>query len=99
MPSHVSVFGPITRILPAAAKPLWRYPYDQGETIGRVSADGGKTWARTVYHLSDGSGYAASVVLSDGTIVTVVGNIRLDGGSMPIEPWSVQAVRWRPEED
>lgn len=75
-----------------------RYPYDQGETIGRVSGDGGSTWFRDVYHLSDGSGYPASAALEDGTIVTVVGNTRLDAQSRPIVPWSVQAVRWRVSE-
>ena len=29
-----------------------RYPYDKGETIGRVSEDGGKTWLRKVYPIS-----------------------------------------------
>ena len=72
-----------------------RYPYDKGETIGRVSEDGGKAWSRYVYHLSEGSGYPASVALDDGTIVTVVGNTRLDAQSRPIEPWRVQSVRWR----
>lgn len=55
-----------------------RYPYDRGETIGRVSEDGGKTWLRKGYHISDGSGYPASVALNDGTIVTVVGNTQRD---------------------
>ena len=72
-----------------------RYPYVKQATIGRVSADGGKTWSRDVYHLSDGGGYAASAVLDDGTIVTVTGNTRTDPTAKPIEPWSVQAVRWR----
>ena len=74
-----------------------RYPYTQSETIGRVSGDGGKTWSRNVYHLSEGTGYAASVALEDGTIVTVAGNTGLDMAARPIEPWSVQAVRWKLE--
>ena len=74
-----------------------RYPYDKGETIGRVSEDGGRTWSRKVYHLSDGCGYPASVALKDGTIITVVGDTRLDAQSRPLEPWSVQVVRWRLE--
>jgi len=74
-----------------------RYPYDRGETIGRVSEDGGMTWSRDVYHLSAGSGYPASVALEDGTLITVVGNTRFDARSRPIEPWSVQVIRWRPK--
>ena len=74
-----------------------RYPYDRGETIGRVSEDGGKTWLRKGYHISDGSGYPTSVALNDGTIVTVVGNTRPDPRSRPTEAWSFQVVRWRLE--
>lgn len=73
-----------------------RYPYDKTATIGRISDDGGKRWSRKAYHVSDGIGYAASIALEDGTIVTVTGNTRLDAQANPIEPWSVQAVRWKP---
>ena len=72
-----------------------RYPYEKQATIGRVSDDGGKTWSRDIYHVSAGGGYAASVALEDGTIVTVTGNTRIDSAAKPIEPWSVQAVRWK----
>jgi hypothetical protein len=74
-----------------------RYPYDKMGSIGRISENGGKTWSRSAYHVSAGCGYPASVVLEDGTIVTVTGSTRYDTQPIPIEPWSVEAVRWRPE--
>ena len=72
-----------------------RYPYTNTETIARVSRDDGQTWLPDAYHLSEGSSYPSSVVLEDGTIVTVVGSTRLDSAAQPIEPWSAKVVRWR----
>lgn len=73
-----------------------RYPYELGETVAWLSLDGGRTWTGTKCHLSAGSGYAASVTLRDGTILTVTGTTRLDAKSKPVEPWKVQAIRWKP---
>ena len=73
-----------------------RYPRERCETTGRISADSGRTWSREVYHLLAGSGYAASVALEDGTIVTVAGATRYDESGQPIEPWNTQAIRWKP---
>ncbi len=72
-----------------------RYPYQQAHTRARVSLDDGQTWEPEIYHLSEGMGYASSVALSDGTIVTVTGNTRLDASFRPIGGWQAQAVRWR----
>jgi hypothetical protein len=58
-----------------------------------VSEDEGKTWGREVYRVSFGNGYPASVVLEDGTIVTVTGNSPFD--SAPEKgPYTAQAIRW-----
>ena len=76
-----------------------RYPYENAETIARVSDDGGQTWSAQAYHVSFGMGYPASVALDDGTIVTVTGNTPLyspQGCAIGDHTWSVQAVRWRP---
>jgi len=54
-----------------------------------LSYDEGETWSRTVYNLGIGGLYASSVVLSDGTIVTV-SDRSADGGSY------FQAIRWTP---
>lgn len=72
-----------------------RYPYERGETIARISEDGGKTWLADTYHLSYGSCYPASVVLGDGTIVTIITSTRYDSRSVPIEPWNIKTIRWR----
>ena len=58
------------------------------QLIARVSNDNGKTWSRDEYRLSAGFGYSGNVALSDGTIVTVVGQ-SLDGKH------NAQTIRWR----
>ena len=75
-----------------------RYPTERCDTTGRISEDSGRTWSREAYHLLAGSGYAASVALEDGTIVTVAGATRWDESGQPIpgEPWNTQAIRWKP---
>ena len=72
-----------------------RYPYECSEIRARISHDDGLTWGSEVYHLTDGMGYPASVVLEDGTIVTVTGCTRTDDRAEPLGPWSVAALRWR----
>lgn len=72
-----------------------RYPYDRTETVARVSEDGGQTWSTNAYHVSEGTGYPASVALEDGTLVTVTGNTRLNPDASPAEPWRVQAICWK----
>ena len=76
-----------------------RYPYKNGGLRARVSHDEGQTWRPEIYHLSQGHGYAGSVVLDDGTIVTVCGNTPLDGQGQPTGPWQAQVVRWRLPDD
>ena len=49
-----------------------RYPYaDGGAILARVSWDGGQTWEPELYKLTRGHGYSGSVVLKDGTVVTL----------------------------
>ena len=71
-----------------------RYPGEECDIRARISSDGGQTWAPEVYYLSFGSGNPASVVLEDGTIVTVTGN-RPFGNSGPSGPPSAQVIRWK----
>lgn len=58
--------------------------------LARVSTDEGQTWSAERYRLRlfrhGGSGYPASTVLKDGTILTVTGGNR---GDRPL------AIRWR----
>ena len=71
-----------------------RYP--EGDVRARISRDGGQTWLPEVYHLSPGHGYGASVVLSDDTIVTALGNTPLDDRGRPVgSGFTAQVVRWR----
>ena len=73
-----------------------RYPYVVGDVRARVSRDEGKTWAPQTYRLSPGHGYAASVVLPDGTIVTALGNTPLNERGRSVDgKWYAQVVRWR----
>ena len=58
------------------------------QIIGRVSLDGGETWLHDEYRLSAGFGFSDSVLLDDGTIVTVMG--KSAGGKH-----GAQAIRWR----
>lgn len=76
-----------------------RYPYERGDIRARVSHDEGQTWTAAVYHVSQGHGYAGSVVLGDGTIVTVCGNTPLASQGEPTAPWRAQVVRWRLPDD
>jgi hypothetical protein len=71
-----------------------RHPDEERDLRARTSRDNGRTWDPAVYYLSFGRGTAASVVLDDGTIVTVAGNWP-HGSSGPTGPPSVQAVRWK----
>jgi len=70
-----------------------RYPGEHGEIRARVSCDEGKTWLPEVYHMAHGRGYASSVALSDGTIVTVTGNVNLV--NMLKIPCPAVAIRWK----
>ena len=67
-------------------------------------ACGGQTWENEVYYLYYGlaqSGYSQSVVLDDGTILTVAGTSdRLDGNPGDWNNWTghcdLTAIRWQP---
>ncbi|MGD2087645.1 MAG: Ser-Thr-rich GPI-anchored membrane family protein [Candidatus Aminicenantes bacterium] len=71
-----------------------RYPYEQRDVRACTSWDGGQTWDPATYHLSFGAGGPASVVLEDGTIVTVTGSLP-NGPSGPIAPPTARAIRWK----
>ena len=81
--------------------------YGPGEPSGRamISHDEGQTWENEVYYLYYGlaqSGYSQSVVLDDGTILTVAGTSdRLDGNPGDWNNWTghcdLTAIRWQPE--
>ena len=75
-----------------------RYPYaDGGAMLARVSWDGGQTWEPELYKLSRGHGYSGSVVLKDGTIVTLAGDGQLSRAGRPTgRRYTLQAVRWKP---
>jgi hypothetical protein len=71
-----------------------RRPAEERDVRARISGDNGQTWDPAVFYISFGRGNPASVVLDDGTIVTVTGNWPY-GPKGPVGPPSVQAVRWR----
>ncbi len=74
-----------------------RYPVGHSDIRARISHDLGKTWERKLYILADGVGYAGSVGLEDGTIVTVTGDGEMTGGKPTGRGFTLQAIRWRAE--
>ena len=80
--------------------------YGPGEPSGRAMAshDEGQTWEDEAYYLYYGmaqSGYSQSVVLDDGTVLTVAGTSdRLDGNAGDWNNWTghsdLTAIRWKP---
>jgi len=76
-----------------------RYPREDQQVLGRISRDGGETWLRKAYRLAYGSGYPRSVLLDDGTIVTVTGTTLTTPGGPPPPGghFTGQVIRWRPE--
>ena len=73
-----------------------RYPVGQPDIRARISHDLGKTWESTLYILANGVGYAGSVGLEDGTIVTVTGDGETEGGRPAGRGYTLQAIRWKP---
>ena len=72
-----------------------RYPYEQAETIARVSQDDGNTWMEEAFHITEGHGYPASTSLSDNTLITVTGTTIFDPQARLIGNWKVEAVIWQ----
>lgn len=74
-----------------------RYPRENQQVLARVSEDGGRTWRREEYRIIYGSGYPRSLVLEDGTIVTVSGSTLTTPGGQPPKGgrYSAQLVRWK----
>ena len=52
----------------------------------RVSWDGGQSWEPELYKLTRGHGYSGSVVLKDGTIVTLAGDGQISRVGRPHRP-------------
>ena len=75
-----------------------RYPYAEGGAIyARVSWDQGQTWEPQLYMLSQGHGYSGSVVMKDGTVITVAGDGQLSRVGRPAgRRYTLQALRWKP---
>lgn len=74
-----------------------RYPVSQPDIRARISHNLGKTWERELYILADGVGYAGSVGLDDGTIVTVTGDGQMTAGKPTGRGYTLQAIRWKPK--
>ena len=72
-----------------------RYPRGWSQHAAHVSADEGRTWSRDVYLVMAGFGYSGSIVLDDGTIVTVNGQAFMDEYDQPMAPFNAQVIRWR----
>lgn len=73
-----------------------RYPVKRPDIRARISRDLGQTWEPNLYILADGVGYAGSVGLADGTIVTVTGDGQVENGRPAGRGYTLQAIRWRP---
>ncbi|MHC4398957.1 MAG: sialidase family protein [Planctomycetota bacterium] len=73
-----------------------RYPVSQPDVRARISHDLGRTWEPILYILANGVGYAGSVGLDDGTIVTVTGDGEVKSGQPAGRGYTLQAIRWRP---
>lgn len=73
-----------------------RYPVGKPDIRARISHDLGKTWEPELYILAEGVGYAGSVGLDDGTIVTVTGDGQMTAGKPTGRGYTLQAIRWKP---
>ena len=74
---------------------LQRYPYELAEIRARISYNGGQTWGGITYSLMHGHGYPSSVVLGDGTIVTVCENTDLNHRGRVLGSRTMAALHWR----
>lgn len=73
-----------------------RYPVSQPDIRARISHDLGRTWEPILYILADGVGYAGSIGLDDGTVVTVTGDGEVKNGQPTGRGYTLQAIRWKP---
>lgn len=73
-----------------------RYPVSKPDIRARISRDLGETWEPRLYILAEGVGYAGSVGLADGTIVTVTGDGETENGRPAGRGYTLQAIRWKP---
>jgi hypothetical protein len=71
----------------------------QGQLIGKVSEDGGRTWLPEEYRVMAGFGYPSSLALPDGTIITVSGKtVPKEGVRISERPRGAEVIRWRLQE-
>jgi hypothetical protein len=73
-----------------------RYPVSRPDIRARISHDLGRTWEPNLYILAEGVGYAGSIGLDDGTIVTVTGDGEMKHGKAAGRGYTLQAIRWNP---
>ena len=73
-----------------------RYPVSRPDIRARFSHDLGRTWEPILYILADGVGYAGSIGLDDGTVVTVTGDGETKNGQPTGRGYTLQAIRWKP---
>ncbi|MEO2045301.1 MAG: sialidase family protein [Pirellulales bacterium] len=94
--TYGSVPGEIIQVPDGRVAAVWlqRYPYQDSEIRVRISSDDGRTWEKRTYSLFKAHGYPSSVVYSDGTIVTVCEDTKMDNRGQPRGKRSLAAVRW-----
>jgi Arc/MetJ-type ribon-helix-helix transcriptional regulator len=80
----------------AAWVDLNRHPVHKPDIRARLSHDLGTSWKSELYVLAEGVGYAGSVGLADGTIVTVTGDGEVKNGKLAGRGYTLQAIRWKP---
>ena len=73
-----------------------RDPNDAMQLMALLSGDNGHSWQPDAYRLQAGFGYPGSLVLDDGTIVTVTGRAVNDNKGTPLIPFDAQVIRWKP---
>lgn len=90
--------GDLARLSPSTIVAVYenRYPLGEHDIRARLSHDLGKTWEPELYVIAMGVGYAGSVGLDDGTIVTVAGDGEVKDGRPAGRGYTLQAIRWNP---
>lgn len=67
------------------------------QLMALLSDDDGQSWQPDTYNLQAGFGYPSSLVLDDGTVVTVTGRAVNDKTGKPLIPFDAQVIRWKPK--
>ena len=72
------------------------YPYERVSMMAQVGDDGGTVWRHERYHLTPWFGYASSLALEDGTVLTATTVTPLGADGLPTEPrCRARVIRWR----